>query len=194
MWGDRALALIKNLDRCQDTMPPFEDDTIRLILEEMRELNQFIEDAMNSTFHPVTNNYMPGVIARQAALERNKRCLLAYQWNRLQRLREMRWEFGTILPSDIKMNLSEGEVVWFNKYSKALANYMKTLGGRNGLNLAQDMKPPKQLYIEVRCLTDYGKLELNTGETILLNKNTQHLIPRSQCESLIRQGILEQID
>lgn len=24
MWGDRALALIKNLERCQDTMPPFE--------------------------------------------------------------------------------------------------------------------------------------------------------------------------
>ncbi|KAK9507352.1 hypothetical protein O3M35_007228 [Rhynocoris fuscipes] len=194
MWGDRALALIKNLDRCQDTMPPYEDDTIRLILEEMRDLNQFIEEAMNSTFHPVTNNYMPAVIVRQAALERNKRCLLAYQWNRLQRLREMRWEFGTILPSDIKMNLSEGEVVWFNKYSKTLANYMKKIGGRNGLNLAQDMKPPKQLYIEVRCLTDYGKLELNTGEIIQLNKNTLHLIPRSQCETLIRQGILEQVD
>ncbi|XP_014255575.1 DNA replication complex GINS protein PSF1-like [Cimex lectularius] len=194
MWGDKAFALVKELERSTDTMPPFDDDAIRLILEEMRVLNQFIEDAMNSTFHPETNNFLAGVKARQAALERNKRCLLAYQWNRLQKLRELRWEFGNVLPHDVKANLSEGEVVWFNNYSKCLASYMRTVGGENGLNLFQDFQPPKDLYIEVRCLVDYGKLELDSGEVIMLNKDSQHLMPRSQCEHLIRQGILKQID
>ncbi|KAL1117912.1 hypothetical protein AAG570_004225 [Ranatra chinensis] len=160
----------------------------------MREMSQFIEEAMSSTYHPVTNNFMMGVRCRQAALERNKRCLLAYQWNRMERLRKMRWEFGSILPPDIKSNLSDAEVGWFNKYSKCLATYMKSIGGQNGLNITQDMKPPKDLYIEVRCLTDYGKLELEDGEVIVLYKNSQHLMPRSHCEHLIRQGILEQVD
>ncbi|CAH1405009.1 unnamed protein product [Nezara viridula] len=193
MWGDKALSLIKELERSQDTIPPFDDDTVRLIIEEMKILNQFIETAMTSAFDPVRNNYIAGVRARQAALDRNKRCLLAYQWNRLQKLRQMRWEFGSVLPPDLKTHLSEGEAIWFNKYNKCLTSYMKSIGGKNGLNLLQDSKPPKELFIEVRCLTNYGKIELENGDVIMLNKNSQHYMPRSQCETLIRQGVLEQI-
>jgi hypothetical protein len=39
---------------------------------------------------------------------------------------------------------------WFTKYNKGLANYMRSLGGHGGLDLTQDIKPPKSLYIEVR--------------------------------------------
>ena len=41
------------------------------------------------------------------------------------------------------------QLQWFNKYSKCLANYMSSIGGRGGLDLTQDVKPPKTLYIEV---------------------------------------------
>jgi GINS complex subunit 1 len=100
---------------------------------------------------------------------------------------------GPTIPVDIKSNLSGSEVQWFNNYSKLLANYMMTIGDGIGLNLTNDIKPPKSLYIEVRCLTDYGKFELESGETILLKKNTQHYLPKLQCEQLIRQGILQHI-
>lgn len=33
-----------------------------------------------------------------------------YSWNRMQQIRQMRWEFGSILPADIKENLSDSEV------------------------------------------------------------------------------------
>jgi hypothetical protein len=42
------------------------------------------------------------------------------------------------------------QILWFNKYSKSLANYMKSIGDNHGLNLTQDTKPPKSLYVEVR--------------------------------------------
>jgi len=129
---------------------------------------------------------------RHTAYERNKRCVLAYLQNRLERIRRMRWEFGSILPAEIKVNLSSYEYEWFTQYSKCLATYMSTIGD-SGLNLTQDMKPPKSLYIEVKCLVDFGRFELDTGETVLLKKNGIHLLPRSQCETLIRQGILEHI-
>lgn len=38
---------------------------------------------------------------------------------------------------------------WFNQYKKSLATYMRSLGGGEGLDLTQDIKPPKSLYIEV---------------------------------------------
>ena len=48
-------------------------------------------------------------------------------------------------------------------------------------------------FFQVRCLKDYGKFELDDGETVLLKKNSTHLLPRSACELLIRQGILENV-
>nr|CAD7393398.1 unnamed protein product [Timema cristinae] len=138
-------------------------------------------------------SYLSGVHLRHAALERNKRCLLAYLYNRLKKIRQMRWEFGIVLPPEIRANLCEPEVQWFVNYNKSLATYMKSIADSGGLNLTQFMQPPKSLYVEVRCLEDYGKLQLEDGEIVLLKKNTQHLLPRSQCELLIRQGILEHI-
>lgn len=133
------------------------------------------------------------ILIRHTSLERNKRCLLAYLYNRLRRIRTMRWEFGPILPQDVKANLCEPEIQWFNNYSKSLATYMRSIGDGIGLNIMQDLKPPKTLYIEVRCLVDYGKFELEDGEVIFLRKNSQHFLPRAQCESLIQQGILQHI-
>nr|CAD7574394.1 unnamed protein product [Timema californicum] len=172
-------------------------------------------------------SYLSGVHLRHAALERNKRCLLAYLYNRLKKIRQMRWEFGIVLPPEIRANLCEPEVQWFVNYNKSLATYMKSIadsGGLNltqfmqppkslyvevqwfvnynkslatymksiadsgGLNLTQFMQPPKSLYVEVRCLEDYGKLQLEDGEIVLLKKNTQHLLPRTQCETPYSTG------
>lgn len=137
--------------------------------------------------------YGSSVKVRHLAIKRNKRLLLAYYYNRMKKIRAMRWQFGSTLPADIKENLSVSEQAWFNNYSKSLAKYMRSVGEEDGLDLMQDMKPPKTLYMEVRCLQDYGRIELDDGTSILLRKNTQHLLPRSLCETLIRQGVLEHI-
>jgi len=41
------------------------------------------------------------------------------------------------------------QVQWFTEYNKCLAMYMRSIGGHGGLDLTQDLKPPKTLYIEV---------------------------------------------
>lgn len=131
---------------------------------------------------------------RHESLQRNKRCLLAYLHHRLQRIRHMRWQFGATLPDDIKATLCAPELQWFNAYSQSLAAYMRSIGDGAGIvNLTEDLKPPKSLYVEVRCIVDYGKYELDDGEVILLKRNSQHYLPRSECEPLIRQGILQHI-
>lgn len=132
------------------------------------------------------------IIIRHAAVKRNIRCLMVYHYARLKSIRTMRWEFGSILPSDIKTNLSTAETEWFSKYSRSLASYMRSIGDE-GINLMVDLKPPKSLYIEVRCLVDYGKFELSDGTVVLLKKDGRHYLPRSECEELIRQGVFQHI-
>ncbi|VVC29162.1 Hypothetical protein CINCED_3A004451 [Cinara cedri] len=157
----------------------------------MKTLDTEILDILHK--NPRDNLPMDAVRLRRAAIERNKRCLMTYIWTRLQRLKEMRWEIGAILPSDVRQNLSQSEIEWFNNYCKSLVSYMKTIGPDTGLNLTQDTKPPKSLYTEVRSLVDAGKLELESGEVLILRKNSQYMLSRSQAEPLIRQGILEQV-
>lgn len=69
----------------------------------------------------------------------------------MRRLRHARWELGSILPPELSSNLIPPEVQWFNAYSKSLATYMRSIGseGMTGMNILNDMTPPKSLYIEV---------------------------------------------
>lgn len=135
---------------------------------------------------------MPAVRIRHETVTRNVRCLLAYHYNRIRSIRTMRWEFGSILPADIKANLNSSELEWFSQYSSVLAKYMRSIGDR-GINLAVDLKPPKSVYIDVRCLVDYGRFELSDGSVLLLKKNSMHYLPRAKCEELITQGVFEHI-
>lgn len=151
----------------------------------------------STTIKDKKKSLVPLISYRHASLHRNKRCLLAYLYNRLQYIKEMRWQFGPTIPNDIKQLLCESEVQWFNAYSKNLASYMIAVGencGNFSIDLTSYTKPPKSLYIEVRCLSDYGRFELESGEVILLKKNSQHYLPRSECELLVRQGILQHVE
>ncbi|XP_072045912.1 DNA replication complex GINS protein PSF1-like [Amphiura filiformis] len=192
MFGLKALELIRELKRSQDgAMIPFNEDNVRQVLEEMRALYDENQNDVSATVEGEAGLFA-AVQYRHNCLERNKRCLLAYVYNRLQVIRDMRWEFGSVLPPDVKLNLSEQEIQWFTKYNKSLATYMRSLGAE-GLDLTQDRKPPKSLYIEVRCLVDHGEFETDDGSIVVLKKNSQHFLQRSQCENLIRQGILEHV-
>lgn len=44
-----------------------------------------------------------------------------------------------------------------------LANYMRSIGGEGGLDLTQDLKPPKTLYIEVKVFLLMGLIKLIQG-------------------------------
>ncbi|KAH8303825.1 hypothetical protein KR018_008575 [Drosophila ironensis] len=193
LFGDKAFELLKELQRSSQTIPAFDDDGVRQVLEEIKAI--FEENVAQASTYSASGDrsLWPLLNFRHAALQRNKRCLLAYLYERSRRIKALRWEFGPIVPADIKQALCEPEIQFFNNYSKSLAAYMCSAGQGQGLDLTNNLRPPKSLYIEVRCLEDYGKFELEDGEVITLKKNSQHYLPRAQVESLVRQGILQHI-
>ncbi len=92
----------------------------------------------------------PAIHLRHAAIERNKRCILAYINSRVQQIQSMRWQFGAVLPPETRTNLCEPELAFFARYGRDLANYMRSVGDGAGVDLMTDLHPPKSLYIEVR--------------------------------------------
>lgn len=193
MFGQRSTELLKELKRSKDgTLPPYNEDGVRQVLEEMKGLFDENQKEVRLTARGSTSGeqgLLSGIQFRHTCLERNQRCLLAYIHNRMTRIRDYRWQLGGVLPEEMKLNLCEQEIVWFNNYSKSLAVYMRECG----LDLTEYTQPPKSLYIEVRCLKDYGEFVTEDGATLQLTKSSQHHLLRSQCEHLIRQGVLEHI-
>ncbi|XP_066936091.1 DNA replication complex GINS protein PSF1-like [Clytia hemisphaerica] len=193
MFGEKAFELIKELKRSTDgNLPAFNEDLVRQVLDEMRVLFEENQKEVTASVEGEEGLYS-GVQLRHESLERNKRCLLAYIYNRMMRIKQYRWDIGSVLPQDVKLNLVEQEVKWFTEYNKSLAKYMMSTAGGHGIDLTQNMTPPKSLYIEVRCLVDYGEFETEDGTVVILKKNSQHFLPTTQCEHLVRQGILEHI-
>ncbi|RZC40149.1 DNA replication complex GINS protein PSF1 [Asbolus verrucosus] len=195
MFGEKAYILIKELDRSRDSLPPYNTELIGEIGNEIKQLiaqNQEDAQVTEDSHAAESVSYIPTVKIRHAAIKRNVRCILAYHYNRIKCLKTMRWQFGSILPPDVKANLSASEIEWFSQYSNSLVHYMRSIG-EDGINLAVDLKPPKSLYIEVRCLVDYGQFELNDGSVLLLKRNSRHYLPRNECEELIRRGVLEHV-
>lgn len=192
MFGEKALELVQELKRSRDnSLPPYNEDKVRQVIDEMRGLFEQNQLEVRATTDG-EQGLLSGIQLRHACLERNQRCLLAYVYNRMLRIRDYRWSVGSVLPPDFRLNLCEQEQQWFAKYNRSLATYMRSIGP-SGMDLTQYMNPPKSLYVEVRCLEDCGELETESGTTIQLKKNSQHYLLRSQCEHLIRQGILEHI-
>eukprot|EP00095_Tigriopus_kingsejongensis_P002965 snap_masked-scaffold1455_size40601-processed-gene-0.4 protein:Tk02965 transcript:snap_masked-scaffold1455_size40601-processed-gene-0.4-mRNA-1 annotation:"dna replication complex gins protein psf1" len=186
--GTQAIDLIREAARGEDQLHPFNEDKMRRVLEEMRSL--FEQNQREIEARPAIS---PAIHLRHSAIERNKRCLLAYIHRRVEQVRELRWQFGAVLPAEVRANLCEPEQRFFQQYNRELAAYMGSIGGGAGVDLMADLQPPKGLFIEVRCAVDYGELETEEGQVILLQPNTQHFLPRALCEPLIRQGILTHI-
>ncbi|XP_062375350.1 DNA replication complex GINS protein PSF1 isoform X2 [Sardina pilchardus] len=174
-------------------LPAFNEDGIRQVLEEMKALYEQNQSDVNEAKAEGKSELIPTIKFRHCCLLRNQRCVAAYLYDRLLRIRALRWEYGSVLPTNIRFHMCAEELEWFNQYKKSLATYMRSIGGEGGLDITQDMKPPKSLYIEVRCLKDHGEFEIDDGTVILLKKNSQHFLPRWKCEQLIRQGVLEHV-
>lgn len=198
MFGEKVLELVGELKRARPgTIPPYNEDLTRQVIEEMRvlfeenltDVSEAASDKEKATPKP---ELYPSIHLRHVCLERNQRGLLLYNYNRLVKLKDLRWELGSILPDEFRLSLSEQEVQWFQRYNRTLANYMRSVGG-GVLDLTEYSQPPKTLHIEVRCLEDYGDLETDNGTVVQLKKGRHYYLLRSQCEQLIRQGILEHI-
>ncbi|KAM9740052.1 LOW QUALITY PROTEIN: DNA replication complex GINS protein PSF1-like, partial [Dama dama] len=171
--------------------PLGKEDGLRQVLEEMKALDEQNLPDVNNAKSRGRGDLVPAIKFRHCSLLRSQRCAGACLHYRLLRI-ALRG-YGSVLPSPLRFHMSAEEVDWFNGYKMSLATYMRSLARDQGLDITQDVKPPKSLYVEVRCLKDYGEFEVEDGTSVLLKKKTEHFLPRWKYEQLIRQGVLERV-
>ncbi|CAL2031307.1 hypothetical protein CAEBREN_24041 [Caenorhabditis brenneri] len=187
--ADRALALVLEMKRNPDVMPPYNTELVRQCVQKIDELfqkNAAVVEKIRAGLPHDPSLLQP----RLAAMCHIRRCMMAYVNERKNRIRSYRWRYGGALPTPIRNALCEAELEFFHEYSSTLARFQTNLG-EQGVNLLLNTAPPKTLFVQVRALEDYGDFETSDGTQVQLIKDSLHHLPRQDCEMLIRQGVLE---
>ncbi|XP_020102772.1 DNA replication complex GINS protein PSF1 [Ananas comosus] len=194
MYGRRASQLLKELGSCEaGQLTPFDSDSFDQVTKEcnkhnlqLQSLIRKIED-QNLDIQTTRNEDHFGAVIHHLSLTRNKRCLMAYMYNRAEVIQSFRWKVGPVLPQEIQEKLNYSEEEYFKSHSAAIESYMSELD----LDLTVDMVPPKDPYIRVRVLDDIGEVCLG-DHSISLTKHSLHFLRRTDAEQFISQGLMEE--
>lgn len=193
-YGELATQLILESRRStqSDTLLKYNDPMVRSIIREQRDLEKTIATLDLRDGRPPP----PPLLIIQTAINRNKRCLLAYHSHRIDRLRDMYWAVGGALPhilsnQDIRSKLSPHEVDYLRQYNSSVMEFRSEFSHELDIT-ASITNPPKDLLVLVRVIKDCGEIQTELG-SIDFQKGQRFMVRRADIEHLIVQGFLEEV-
>lgn len=203
MYGDLGLRLIRDSKRTTSLpiLPPPQSTLIRQIIQEINILDASSSNILQSlpSLSSIQQDFPSeacAILIHHLCMRRNRRCLLAYQRLRADKIDEMVWN-----ENEVKGVLSPEEEEYVRGYGLLVAG----LKGRwTDVELGGSLEPPRDLYVEVRVLKDAGEIQTEYGyvrcillliiRVITLTKNSQLYVRQADVERLIQQGYLQRID
>ncbi|KAI3789653.1 hypothetical protein L2E82_02454 [Cichorium intybus] len=195
MYGRKACQLVKELENSESgQLTGFNTDlfaqvieqcdghvnNLQALLRKMQEVGSENQTAKNADHF--------GALMHHLSLVRNKRCLMAYVYNRAEIVQTLGWTVDCVLPEEIEEKLSSSEREYFKNHSATLKSYMSDLD----IDLALDMVPPKDPYIKVRVLEEIGTVVLS-DQLANLARHAILFLRRTDAEQYIAQGKMEEL-
>uniref|UniRef100_UPI003AAB4382 DNA replication complex GINS protein PSF1 isoform X2 n=1 Tax=Centroberyx gerrardi TaxID=166262 RepID=UPI003AAB4382 len=111
MFCEKAVELIRELQRMGDgQLPAFNEDGVRQVLQEMKVLYEQNQTDVSEAKSVGRSDLIPSIKLRHCCLLRNQRCVTAYLYDRLLRIRALRWEYGSVLPANVRFHMCAEEV------------------------------------------------------------------------------------
>lgn len=148
-------------------------------VQSLQEELQAVEDATKPSMQ-----VRPSILLHNAAIQRHKRCLLAYHKVRMDKLQKaLLLHQGQELPQST--NAAEQEFV--QDYQQLRQHYAAAV-------FELDILPPTSHMVQVRCLQSLGDICLESGRSVQLSKGSLHFVPRADVQDFLQAGAMELID
>lgn len=182
MYGDLGNKLVLEAKRSVNLseLPLYQADTVKEVLKEIADLD---EDATYLSEFASDIVSQCQLFTTHLSMRRNKRCLLAYEKVRLEKIKLGFWSSKEL------SNLNPAEQDYYKSYETAIRNYSSNL---YDLDLQGDLQPPQNIFIDVRVLKNGGEIQTEYGSFNLI-KNSQFYVRKSDVERLIQQGYMEEL-
>lgn len=201
-YGHRGRDLLLELKRARandhkasssmSIVPPYNDRLVRECLQDLQLHVQALQDQVDAQGgEKPSMNVRPSLVLQNAAIGRNKRCLLAYHKIRADRLTTAYWN-NTLTDASLNTNLSPAEEEFFSSYEQLCRDYCNMLQLPNPDLRSYGNHPPQPLSkVQVQVLrSTEGPIVLESGSTLSFQKGAVHYLAYSDVEGLLRDGTL----
>ncbi|UZJ56222.1 hypothetical protein CBS101457_005542 [Exobasidium rhododendri] len=215
MFGDLGLKLIQEARAAEQsgTIKPYNDETVRLVLLETRQLQSHITSLLASGVADAESNpaLAAQLVTHHLCAQRNKRCLLAYHHSRLYFLRQSLWNNAGSLTltlnqaletpgkmaadleqkTTLRSRLSSTELDYLKKYSDLTLDYRSEF--LDIVDIASSLRrsghrdnvgPIKELMVSVVANVDAKDVQTERG-SLNLRRGERMRVLRSEVEALI---------
>eukprot|EP00927_Polykrikos_kofoidii_P050558 TRINITY_DN44452_c0_g1_i1.p1 TRINITY_DN44452_c0_g1~~TRINITY_DN44452_c0_g1_i1.p1 ORF type:complete len:211 (-),score=34.75 TRINITY_DN44452_c0_g1_i1:47-679(-) len=178
-------------------LPPFNDRLIKEVVEQMlHDTKEMQKLVALQDFDTAPKEDMAGLCLYNDLVERNRRILLAYLNYRLEKIEELRWEVGLMVPQRNLDKLHECEKLYMYEHNKLLDRYMRrpVRKCKEPIDLVADAEAPEDLNVQIR-VDDEGPGEIVTVDSgvLRLKKGYQLFVKRTDVEHLIRAGLVSHV-
>lgn len=178
------------------TIPPYNDLLVGNALQDLQLHCKALEDqvkASGSAEHGgrPSIHVRPSLLLQNAAIQRNKRCLLTYHVVRLRRIQqELYWKQQTNGSSTSTTNLCPAEQDFLDKYQTLLQGYTQAVCADTVTDLRAhtSMPPQPSDRVIVRVLEELGPMVLESGASAVMSQGSTHCLLYADVEEYIRQG------
>ncbi|XP_058205083.1 uncharacterized protein LOC131319009 [Rhododendron vialii] len=195
MYAKKACELVKEFSSSESgQLLAFNSDVFAQVIEECNThfsqlqslLSKMQEEGLDNQTARNADHF--GALIHHLSLVRNKRCLMAYVYNRAEVIRSLGWMKEAPLPEEIQEKLSSSEKDYSQNHSATIRSYQLEMD----IDLAVDMVPPKDPYIKVRVLEDIGSVALS-DQIANLARHAILFLRRTDAETYISQGLMEEL-
>ncbi|GKY97081.1 hypothetical protein MPSEU_000666600 [Mayamaea pseudoterrestris] len=210
-YGQHGRTLLQELKRSEPghnvdssasacTIPSYNDLVVGNAIQDLRLHCQALQDQVEATTNNAADSkpsihVRPSLLLQNAAVQRNKRCLLTYHVVRLQRIQEeLYWKQQTneskVDAKTTNGNLCPAERVFLQEYADLVRHYTRqaTNGSINDLRSYTSMPPQPSDRVLVRVMVNMGPMVLDSGASAVLSKGSTHFLLYSDVEEAIREG------
>lgn len=219
MYGDQANKLILEARRSSylSELPIHQHALVKGIVDEIGLLNKDVEYlneqlSVEEIQPDEARVHQCQLFVTHLCLRRNKRCLLAYQKMRADKIDEFLWlnvdlvdstdSGGLHTKDDLSaplnhtlmrkldfLNLSHPEQEYFKQYQDLILDFKSEFAD---IDLSGNLEPPSDIFMDVRVLKDGGEVQTEYGVFNLI-KDSQFYVRKLDVDRLIQQGYLEEI-
>jgi GINS complex subunit 1 len=206
-YGQHGRTLLQELKRSEPgnnvdsntacTIPSYNDLVVGNALQDLRLHCQALQDQVEATSSSdkPSIHVRPSLLLQNAAIQRNKRCLLTYHVIRLRRIQEeLYWKQQTnenkTKSSQTNSNLCPSEQEFLTRYQDLVHRYTEaaTQNTITDLRAFTSMPPQPSDRVMIRVMVDLGPMVLDSGASAVLSKGSTHFLLYSDVEEAIREG------
>lgn len=124
-------------------------------------------------------------------INRNKRGVLLYLNDRMNKLENITWEYTNDIPLNIEEKLIESDKHYQSEYFNNMKTYYKNLVLDVDMDLTKQFTPPSDsIYASVKSEVNINSFVLVPGDKkMVLEKGCSYVFKKSDVEPYVRKGI-----